>query len=145
MLSADTNLFLYAANPDCPQHAAASGFFREHSSAGSGFVLCELVLIEIYMQLRNPAILRTPLSAPAAADFCGRLRANPEWQLVDYEPAVSQRLWRWARSTPSAFRRIIDARLALTLQHHGVTEFATANVRDFEEFEFERLWNPIVG
>jgi len=70
-------------------------------------VLCELVLVEIYMQLRNPAILRTPLSAVAAADFCDCLRANPEWQLVDYEPAVSERLWRWARSTSSAFRRIL--------------------------------------
>ena len=57
-------------------------------------MLCELVLVEIYMQLRNPAILRTPLSAVAAADFCDCLRANPEWQLVDYEPAVSERLWR---------------------------------------------------
>ena len=145
MLSADTNLFLYAANPDCPQHAAASEFFREHSGDGNEFVLCELVLIEMYMQLRNPAILRAPLSATAAADFCGRLRANPAWQLVDYEPAVSERLWRWASSTRSAFRRVIDARLAMTLQHHGVTEFATANVRDFQEFGFKRLWNPIAG
>ena len=145
MLSADTNLFLYAANPDCPQHAAASGFFREQSGTGKEFVLCELVLVEIYMQLRNPAILRKPLSAVSAADFCGRLRANPAWQLVDYEPAVSEGLWRWARSTPSAFRRIIDARLALTLLHHGVTGFATANVKDFEELGFERLWNPLAG
>ena len=95
------------------------------------------------MQLRNPAILRKPLSAVAAVDFCVRLRSNPKWQLVDYEPAVSEQLWRWARSTSSAFRRTIDARLALTLQHHGVTEFAAANVKDFEEFGFQRLWNPL--
>ena len=106
-------------------------------------MLCELVLVDIYMQLRNPAILRTPLSAVAAVDFCVRLRSNPEWQLVDDEPAVSEHLWRWARTTSSAFRRIIDARLALTLQHHGVTEFATVNVREFEEFGFQRLWNPV--
>lgn len=143
MRSADTNLFLYAANPECPQHTVASRFFREDCGVEAGFVLCELVLVEIYMQLRNPAILRKPLSAGAAVDFCARLRSNPNWQLVDYEPAVSEQLWRWARSTSAAFRRIMDARLALTLQHHGVTEFATANVRDFEEFGFQRLWNPL--
>jgi predicted nucleic acid-binding protein len=103
------------------------------------------VLVEIYMQLRNPAILREPLSGAAAADLCDLLRANPEWQLVDCEPAVCERLWQWAKSTSSAFRRIIDAGLAFTLQHHGVTEIATANVRDFDEFGFERLRNPIAG
>ena len=42
-----------------------------------------------------------------------------------------------------AFRRIIDVRLARTLLHHGVTEFATANVRDFAKLGFERVWNPL--
>jgi len=41
-----------------------------------------------------------------------------------------------------ARRHIIDLRLALTLQHHGVTELATANVKDFEGLGFERVWNP---
>ena len=143
MRSADTNLFLYAANPDCSQHLAAADFFNNHADAGKEFVLCELVLVEIYMQLRNPAVLKAPLSAEMAANFCSRLRSNPAWQLVDYEPTVSARLWRWARLTQSGFRRILDARLAVTLQHHGVTEFATANVSDFAEFGFERLWNPV--
>ena len=38
---------------------------------------------------------------------------------------------------------VFDARLALTLRHHGVTAFATANEKDFQEFGFERLWNPL--
>ena len=42
-----------------------------------------------------------------------------------------------------AFRRIIDLRLARTLRHHGVTEFATTNVKDFNGQGFERVWNPL--
>jgi hypothetical protein len=38
-------------------------------------------------------------------------------------------VWKRAAATDFAVRRIIDARLALTLRHHGVTEFATTNVR----------------
>ncbi|MFM8358316.1 MAG: hypothetical protein ACKOET_07130 [Verrucomicrobiota bacterium] len=30
------------------------------------------------------------------------------------------------------------------LRHDGVTEFATANVKDFEGFGFERVWNPLL-
>jgi len=143
MLSADTNLFLYAANPHSPYHDAATQFFRDTTSNKNNFVLCELVLAEIYMQLRNPAVLRTPLSAIDAATFCDPLRSHPQWQLVDYESAVSEALWKWARSPNSGFRQIIDARLGLTLRFHGVTEFATANIQNFQEFGFDRLWNPV--
>jgi hypothetical protein len=31
--------------------------------------------------------------------------------------------------------------LALWLRRQGVTEFATANVKDFEGFGFDRVWN----
>jgi predicted nucleic acid-binding protein len=49
-----------------------------------------------------------------------------------------------AKQKTFAFRRIIDARLALTLRHHGVAEFATANEEDFAGFGFHRVWNPLL-
>ena len=142
IVSADTNLFLYAANPDSPHHHAAMRFF---SLAGvdDEFVVCELVLVELYMLLRNPAVLARPLSGADATAFCARLRLNRGWQHVDYEPAVSERLWKWAGATSAGFRRIIDARLALTLRHHGVLRFATANGKDFQEFGFDEVWSPL--
>ena len=143
MLSADTNLFLYAANPVSPQHATARQFFDQLEANRTPFVICELVLVEIYMQLRNPAVLAKPLSGEDATGFCLQLRNHPRWQHVDYEPAVSSALWNWAATTTAGFRQVIDARLALTLIHHGITEFATANTKDFEGFGFERVWNPL--
>ena len=41
------------------------------------------------------------------------------------------------------FRHIIDARLAFTLRHYGVSHFATANPKRFEAFGFAKEWNPI--
>lgn len=50
----------------------------------------------------------------------------------------------WERSARTgAFRRIFAVRLALTLRHHGVREFGTANIKDFRDFGFERVWNPL--
>ena len=57
--------------------------------------------------------------------------------------AASSNRSRLAAKSGFAFRRIIDVRLARTLLHHGVTEFATANVRDFAKLGFERVWNPL--
>jgi predicted nucleic acid-binding protein len=138
ILSADTNLFLYAATPESPNHAAAREFFATQDSGQSRFLLCGLVLVEIYMQLRNPAVFKKPKSAKEAADFCQTLRSNP----ADYEPDVAPPLWKWAAETTTGFHHIIDARLALTLRHHGVTHFATTNEKHFEGFGFKRVWNP---
>lgn len=143
ILSADTNLFLYAANPDSPCHEAAKRFFEEEASGKDRFLLCGLVLVEVWMQLRNPAVFRKPKSAREATTFCEALRSNPSWEFGDYEPEVGDRLWKWAAKTNTGFRQIIDARLALTLRHHGVTHFATANGKHFENFGFMKVWSPI--
>jgi len=143
ILSADTNLFLYAANPDSPRHEAAQRFFEEEAGGKQRFLLCGLVLMEIYMQLRNPAVFQKPKSAREAASFCDSLRAIPAWEYGDYEPEVAKPLWSWAAGTTTGFRHIIDARLAFTLRHHGVTHFATANDKHFEAFGFAKVWSPI--
>ena len=143
ILSADTNLFLYAANPDSLHHEAARRFFEEEAAGGPRFLLCGLVLVEIYMQLRNPAVFKRPKSAREATLFCDALRGNPTWEHGDYEPDVAKPLWMWAAKTTTGFRHIIDARLAFTLRHHNVTHFATANVAHFEGFGFEKVWSPL--
>jgi uncharacterized protein len=146
-ISADTNLFIHAADPDSKSHGVAREFFSklQTNQDGSEFVLCELVLIELYMQLRNAAIFEKPYSARESAAYCNALKRNPRWRCIDYDSSVSRELWRWAEQTSSGFRRIIDARLGLTLRHHGVTHFATANTKDFQEFGFARVWDPLAS
>ena len=53
------------------------------------------------------------------------------------------KVWAIARRPNIARRAVFDARIALTLRHHGVTEFATRNTQDFEGLGFTRLINPI--
>ncbi len=102
------------------------------------------MLVELYLLVRNPVICRRALGAPEAVAMIRQLSANPAWRPVDYpgpEQALSERLWHLAASPDFPRRRIIDARLALTLRHHGVTEFATSHVKDFEGFGFRRGWD----
>lgn len=144
MLSADTNLLIYAADPDSPNHERARRFIGGQAKADSGFVLCELVLVELYLQLRNKAVFKTPYTAGEAVAYCAALRKCPYWRCVDYSPEVSKKLWKWAKSDKHPMRRIIDARIGYTLLHHGVTHFATANVKDFTGLGFDKVWNPLV-
>ncbi len=144
MLGANTNLFIYAANPDSSYQAEAFRFFEAAAGSGKEFVLCELVMAEIYMQLGNPATLQRPYSPQEASAYCASLLKETGWRHIDYDPAVSKKLWKWAATAKSGIREIINARLALTLRHHGVTRFATANAKHFQNFGFKEVWNPLI-
>lgn len=147
MISCDTNLLFYALNARAPEQPRARAFCDAHAETAS-FVICELVLIELYGLLRNPVTRRPPLAAAAAVQIVGRLRRHPTWRVVDYPgpPArIMDEVWRRAGTTDFPRRAIFDARLALTLRHHGVTEFATRNTSDFAGFGFERVWDPLAS
>ena len=52
-------------------------------------------------------------------------------------------VWQHARTSDSVRRIYDDIRLALTLRHYNVTDFATANGKHFRGFGFSRVWNPL--
>jgi toxin-antitoxin system PIN domain toxin len=141
VISFDTNILFPALEPSHPHHTRARQFL-EGLSAGPA-AICELVLTEVYVMVRNPATARRALGAAEAADLIHTLRTNPAWRLVDYPGGLMDGVWRAAREPGFARRRVFDARLGLTLRHHGVTEFATANVKDFAGLGFQRVFSPL--
>ncbi|MCI0533806.1 MAG: PIN domain-containing protein [Verrucomicrobiales bacterium] len=142
MTAVDTYLLFAWLNRDHAWHRAAAAWL-DKQSANPTLVLCELCLAELYGLLRNPAVVKRPLDAPAAVEIIQRLRSHPQWELVDYPGGLMNDIWIASAKAGVARRRIYDARLALTLRHHGVNELATTNVMDFEGFGFERVWSPL--
>lgn len=143
MQSFDTNIAVYAANSSAPQHKDAVTFIQSLSQQ-KDVAVCELVLVELYLKLRNEKIFPCPLSAAQAVAVCQAYRNNRAWSLIEDAPVMAD-VWPLAATTGFAFRRIIDARLAKTLLHHGVTRFATTNVKDFQGWGFEKVWNPLLS
>lgn len=144
MIAPDTNLLFAWLDRGNAAHASAVRWFGSHAESAD-FAVCELCLVELYGLLRNNALFVRPLSAIAAVESIQRLRHHPQWELIDYPGELMEQVWPRAAAPQFARRRIYDARLALTLRHHGVTEFATANVKDFEGFGFARVWNPLIA
>lgn len=147
MVSIDANLLLYCYSEASPHHTEARRFI-ETASAREDVVLSEFVLTEFYLLLRNLAVLAEPLSAPAAVAVIQSYRRHPRWKIVGFPPTsreVHANLWNHAAVPGFARRRIYDIRTALCLRAFGVTEFATANVKDFEGLGFGKVWNPVQG
>lgn len=141
MLSFDTNLAVHAANGASPFHAIAFEFIASLGPR-QDVAICELMLVELYLKLRNEKIFPAPLGAAEAVGICRAYRGNGAWMLVESAPVMAD-VWKLAAARGFAMRRIIDVRLGLTLLHHGVTEFATTNVKDFQGLGFDRVWNPL--
>lgn len=145
VLSIDSNLLLYVCNTASPWHEAASAWLASVQQS-EDVAISEFILAEFYGLLRNPAVLNHPLDAAEAVEVIQTYRCHPRWRLIGF-PVESRQLhddlWEKARGKGFAFRRVYDARSALTMIAQGVTEFATVNVKDYGGFGFRKVWNPL--
>lgn len=141
MMSFDTNLVVHAVNSDSVSHETAREFLRTVGQQRN-VVLCELMLVEVFLKLCNGRIFKKPMAPKQAGEYCENLRANQNWLLVESAPVMDE-VWTWTQQRNFAFRRLIDLRLGLTLRYHDVNEFATTNTRDFRDLGFSKVWNPL--
>jgi uncharacterized protein len=145
MLSLDTNILFHGFNEDSPRHAVAHAWLV--SIAGNENVaISEFILAEFYGLLRNSSVLKHPLPADEAVEIIQTYRTHPRWRLIGFpieSRPLHDALWGRARAKNFAFRKLYDARSALTMTAQGVTEFATVNVKDFEGLGFRKVWNPL--
>lgn len=89
MLSFDTNLAVYAANAASPFHAKAVAFIQSLATR-KDVAICELVLVELYLKLRNEKIFSRPLSAERAAAVCQAYRRNRSCLLIESGPVMEE-------------------------------------------------------
>ena len=142
MIAFDTNVLFPALEPSHPDHRRARAFL---DALGGEVALSELVLMELYVLVRNPALVRRPLGAAAAVKLIRHLRSHPRWRLLDAPEGVMAEVWEKAAAPGFGRRRIYDARLAVSLLRQGVDELATRNVRDFWGLGFARVFDPLAG
>ncbi len=147
MLSIDTNLLFHAFNEDSPDHVAALAWL-DPLHQQEEVAISELILAKLYRLLRNSSVLKKPLPADEAVEVIQAYRCHPRWRLIGFpleSRMLHDALWQLASRRDFAFRRLYDARAALTMTAQGVTDFATVNVKDFEGLGFRRVWNPLVS
>ncbi|MGE3311459.1 MAG: TA system VapC family ribonuclease toxin [Limisphaerales bacterium] len=145
MTSIDTNILLPAVETSHPKHSAAAAFVQSLHDR-KDVAVSEFILLELYVLLRNPAVLMKPLGSSAAVDVCEAFRQHPRWQILGFPPdsrAFHDALWPRLRQRDFGRRRAYDSRCALALVEQGVTHFATVNVSDFKGFGFTQVWNPL--
>lgn len=143
MRSLDTNVLLYAADEDCPEHEAALRLLDHALATPHEWILADQVLFEFYVGLRHPRVFAYPLSAEEAVQRVAFLRDESGFSFCCHElrswPAIRDML-----AAPTFPRgRTYDLVLATTLRANGVDTFYTRNLVDFQDAGFATLVNPI--
>ena len=141
--SLDTNILLYAANRDCAEHEDCLTVMKQAAAAPHEWVLADQVLFELYKALRNPKILRRPLTAPVACAHVEKLRDSFGFVRCWYESACWTPIVAKLQQSGFPYQRTHDAVLAATLRHHGVRIFYTRNTKDFLDAGFEKVIDPV--
>lgn len=142
MLSIDTNILVHTISEKSSHYERAQTYLGTLEN-NREVIIAELALVELYVILRNPLLFSPPLSPQEAVDVCSTFRNHPHWQLVENAEIMSS-VWEEASHHHVARSRIFDLRLAKTLQAHGVEDFATANVKYFQNLGFRKVWNPLL-
>jgi uncharacterized protein len=121
IISVDTNLLFFALAKDRPEHRSTTAFINSLQDREE-VLLSELILVELYRLLRNPAVVSKPLSASEATEVVQIWRQHPRWKITGFPPHsrdLHDTLWKLAAGSAFGYRRIYDARLALTLLQYG--------------------------
>ena len=143
MNSLDTNILLYAANPDCKEHLCARQTLERLFADPDNLMISHQILFEYYSGLRNPHIVSHPLSASQAAAKIQWLHEKTGSGFCSYEPKFWPQVLTLLSDDRFPFRRTFDAILAATLLGNGVTTFYTRNDKDYRGFGFKKVINPI--
>lgn len=143
MIGIDTNILLYSLNPASKFHEAAVNFLSQVLGDHTRRIgIADYVLVELYNHLRNQVVMNKPLTAKKATEIVTAYWNYQNVTRIEHAP-VMNRVWEYASRPQFARRRIFDVRLAFTLQYHGIEEFVTANVKDFDKLGFKSVWNPV--
>jgi len=143
LCSLDTNILLYAANEDAPEHGICKDFLQKVIENPVDWVIADQVYIELYRALRSPKVMSHPLSAVEAAGHVSLLRGGMGVMHCGYTTECWDRLLGHLQAEDFPYRRTHDAVLAATLLSHGVRTFYTRNTKDFVSSGFDRVTNPV--
>jgi uncharacterized protein len=145
LYSLDTNILLYAANEDSPEHLVCKGFLENIIKDPSDWIVADQVYLELYRALRNPKVMTNPLTPLQAASHISVIRDEMGLMHCGYAVECWGQLIKRLGEDDFPFRRTHDAVLAATLLSHGVKTFYTRNTKDFVSAGFQELINPVDG
>lgn len=143
MFVVDTNLLIYAVNPDSPEHRAARGALDQWRRGERSWFLTWGIVYEFLRVTTHSAVFPRPLDLPTARRWVATLLASPRSGVLVETERHAEVLEELADLHPRIAGSLIhDLHTAALMKEHGIAEIQTADT-DFHQFPFLRVVNPL--
>lgn len=139
----DTNVLVYAANRDCPEHATARQAVERWLAGNTPWAITWGVVYEFLRIVTHPRVFREPLRAQEALSFLDPILASDVVSVLvptpRHEALLRETVDTFGAPSGNIFH---DLHTAVLMREHGVAEIMTADV-DFRKFPFLTVTDPV--
>lgn len=143
MFLVDTNVFLYAADRDAPEHPRCRGLVERWRGQASPWFTTWNVLYELLRVSTHPRVLRRPFTHDEAWSFVQALLASPSLEVLTHTERHARVAAEVLDETPALRGNLyFDAHTAVLMREHGIHRIVTRDA-DFHRFSFLEVLDPL--
>jgi hypothetical protein len=143
MFVVDTNVLVYAADQDSPQHAACRKLLEAWRRQPDAWYLTWGIVYEFLRVTTHPRVMRRPWRGADAWRFVAALLASPGLEVLvptDRHAAVAARVFD---EIPQLAGNLVhDAHTAILMREHGIRRIVTRDT-DYHRFPFLEPIDPL--
>jgi toxin-antitoxin system PIN domain toxin len=141
----DTNVLIYAADRDAPEHDRCRELLEDWRHQAGAWYLTWGVVYEFLRVTTHPSVFRTPWPAAEAWAFVEAVLASPSLRVLVATPQHREVLAGLLAEVPHATGNLFhDAHTAALMREHGVGVIYTRDT-DFHRFPFLEVIDPLAG
>jgi uncharacterized protein len=141
----DTNILLYAADRDAPEHSVCRDLVLEWRRGASPWYLTWGVIYEFLRVATHRNVFRKPLVVKEAWGFIEAVLASPTVSILTETPRHNRVASEVFGDVPGiAGNLVFDTHTAILMREHGVKTIYSRD-NDFHRFPFLKVIDPLAA
>ncbi len=143
MFLVDTNVLVFAANPDCQEHPKSLAFLERTRKARLPWYLTWGILYEFLRVCTHARVFRGPWTVEAGWEFVLGLLASPGVTVLTETRRHGEVAAQTFKEVPTIRGSLLhDAHTAILMREHGIRRIYTRDT-DFHRFPFLEVVDPL--
>jgi len=141
----DTNILVYAADGDAPEHDRCRGLLERWRGRSGAWYLTWGICYEFLRVVTHRRVLRRPWTAVDAHRFLAAIQASPGLRMLVPTERHARVLGEIVTEIPQLAGNLMhDAGTAALMREHGVSRICTRDT-DFHRFPFLQPIDPLTA
>jgi toxin-antitoxin system PIN domain toxin len=142
-LVVDTNVLVYAADADAPEHGPCRAALEGWRRGRTPWYLTWGIVYEFLRVVTHPRVLRRPFDAADALSFLNAVLASPSVSILIQTARHLEVLTEISDEVPLLVGNLYhDAHTAALMREHGIRSIVTRDT-DFYRFGFLEVIDPL--